>query len=316
MTDTPATGSPTAPAEPAAATQTEAEAQGGALPPPGSLASDAWRSLRRNPFFVLGVVLLVVFTLMALFPRLFSSVDANDRLLCDRSVARQGPGSPGWFGYDDFGCDYYAQVVYGARVSLAVGFLSILGIVGIGVVLGALAGWTGGWVDTLLSRFTDIWFGLPLILGAILLLSALQSRSVITIAVVLALLAWMTPMRLVRGGVLQVKEADYVAAATALGASRSRILLRHVLPNSIASLVVYATITIGVVISAEATLSFLGVGLPPSAISWGVQLSEAQDRFRTQPFLVLFPGLFLSLTVLSFMLIGDALRDALDPRLS
>ena len=279
------------------------------------LWGDAWRSLRRNPLFLVGAFLLLVFGLMAVVPQLFTSIDANDRSLCDTAETRALPSADAWFGRDVFGCDYYSQVVYGARVSIAVGFLSAVGIVVLGITLGALAGWTGGWVDSVVSRFTDVWYGLPLILGAIILLSAFEERSVLTIALVLSILGWMTPMRLVRSGVLTVKEADYVSAAQSLGAGPWRIITKHVLPNSIAPLIVYATISIGVIISAEATLSFLGVGLPPDSVSWGVQLSAAQTYYRSVPTLVLFPGIFLVLTVLAFLLIGDALRDALDPKL-
>ena len=290
-------------------------AEAGASLDEGGLWGDAWRSLRRSPLFLVGALLLLVFALMAVVPQLFTSVDANDRSLCDTAQTRALPSADAWFGRDVFGCDYYSQVVYGARVSIAVGFLSAVGIVVLGVTLGALAGWNGGWVDSLVSRLTDIWYGLPLILGAIILLSAFERRSVITIALVLSVLGWMTPMRLVRSGVLSVKEADYVAAAKSLGAGPWRLITKHVLPNSIAPLIVYATISIGVIISAEATLSFLGVGLPPDSVSWGVQLSAAQNYYRSVPTLVLFPGVFLVLTVLAFLLIGDALRDALDPKL-
>ena len=281
----------------------------------GGLWTGAWRELRSNPWFLLGSAILVLIVVMAAFPGLFTSIDANDRTTCDTSRVRQPPSADAWFGTDLFGCDYYSQVVYGARISVLIGLITVGGLVVLSLALGSLAGWAGGWVDALVSRFTDVWYGLPLILGAILLLSAFPQRNVWIVGGVLALLSWMTPMRLVRGGVLSTKEADYVQAARALGASRRRLLGKHVLPNSIAPLIVYSTISIGVAISAEAALSFLGIGLPLSEISWGVQLNQAQTYYRTVPTLVLFPSIFLTLTVLAFMLIGDALRDALDPKL-
>jgi ABC-type dipeptide/oligopeptide/nickel transport system permease subunit len=170
-------------------------------------------------------------------------------------------------------------------------------------------------VAGVISRFTDIVFGLPFILGAIVVLSVIGDHSLWWVTLVLVLLGWTTMTRLSRSSVLSVRDSDYVNAARALGASDLRILLRHVLPNAIAPVIVYATIYIGIIIAAEAALSFLGVGLQLPAISWGLMISEAQTRVLTAPHLLLFPGAFLSLTVLSFILMGDALRDALDPKL-
>ncbi|MDK3257477.1 ABC transporter permease [Blastococcus capsensis] len=277
-----------------------------------SLWSDAWKSLRRNPFFIVGAVLLTVFLVMALFPQLFTNADPRD---CDLSRSAQGPSAAAWFGFDVQGCDYYANVVYGARISVAIGFLAMLGTLVIGVVVGALAGYYGGWIDGLLARITDIFYGLPLILGAFILLAVLPDRGIKEVALALVVFGWMTAMRLVRSTVVSVKEADYVQAARALGASTPRILLRHILPNAIAPVLVYSTIFIGTLIAAEATLTFLGIGLQLPEISWGLQINSAQNRLRDAAHLIFFPSAFLSLTVLSFILIGDALRDALDPKL-
>ena len=183
------------------------------------------------------------------------------------------------------------------------------------VVVGALAGYYGGWLDSLLARITDIFYGLPLILGAIILLSVLPERGVLEVSLALIAFGWMTAMRLVRSNVIGVKEADYVQAARALGARTGRILTKHILPNAVAPVLVYSTIAVGTIIASEATLTFLGVGLQLPEISWGLQINAAQNRLRDAPHLILFPSLFLSLTVLSFILMGDALRDALDPKL-
>jgi len=183
------------------------------------------------------------------------------------------------------------------------------------LVLGSISGFYGGFVDTIIARITDIWFAIPTILGGIVILSLLGKRGMLQVSLVLIVLGWPTMLRLARSSVLSVKETDYVDAARALGASNLRIIRRHVLPNSIAPVIVYATITVGVIIAAEAALSFLGVGLQLPAISWGLMISVAQNRILTAPHLLLFPGLFLSVTVFSFILMGDALRDALDPRL-
>ena len=278
-----------------------------------SLWSDAWLELGRNPFLMVSAVLVAVFCAMAIAPQLFTSVNPRD---CDLSRSLIRPSAQHWFGYDLQGCDYYAQVIYGARASIIIGITVTIATVAIAVVGGALAGYYGGVFDALIARLTDIWFGVPYILGAIVILAALPGRNGIgTVTIALAALGWPTMLRLVRSSVLSVKELDYVAAAKALGGSDLRVLRRHILPNSLAAVIVYATISIGIVISLEATLSYLGVGLQLPAISWGLMISGAQRRLLQAPHLLLFPGLFLSLTVLSFIVMGDALRDALDPKL-
>ncbi|MCV2489394.1 ABC transporter permease [Geodermatophilus sp. YIM 151500] len=295
-----------------AATTLEAKAAGSEDIGEASLWSDAWRSLRKNPFFLVGAVLLTVFLLMAAFPTLFTRTDPRD---CDLSRSADGPSAGAWFGYDVQGCDYYANVVHGAQVSVSIGFLAMLGTLLIGVVIGSLAGYYGGWIDSLLARLADIFYGLPLILGAFILLSVLPDRGVLEVALALVVFGWMTAMRLVRSTVVSVKEADYVQAARALGGSTGRVLTRHILPNAVAPVLVYSTIYVGTLIAAEATLTFLGIGLQLPEISWGLQINSAQNRLRDAAHLIFFPSAFLSLTVLSFILIGDALRDALDPKL-
>jgi oligopeptide transport system permease protein len=294
-----------------AASTLEAEVASSAPLTEASLWSDAWKSLRRNPLFLIGAFLLLVFLVMAAFPQLFTNADPRD---CDLSRSAQGPSAQAWFGYDVQGCDYYSNVVYGAKVSVSIGILAMLGTLVIGVVIGALAGYYGGWLDSVLARITDIFYGLPLILGAFILLAVLPDRGVREVALALIVFGWMTAMRLVRSTVVSVKEADYVQAARALGASTWRILARHIMPNAIAPVLVYSTIYIGTLIAAEATLTFLGIGLQLPEISWGLQINSAQNRLREAPHLIFFPSAFLSLTVLSFILIGDALRDALDPK--
>ncbi len=191
----------------------------------------------------------------------------------------------------------------------------------IGVFLGALAGFFGGWFDNLIARVTDIIYGLPLILGAILLLNMLSAdrffgtRNLATVSTALILLSWMTFMRLFRSSVISIKDTDYVSAARAMGATNSRIILKHIVPNALAPVLVYGTIAVGGIIAAEATLSFLGIGLQLPEISWGLQINSAQNFIRSSPHLLFFPSIFLSVTVLSFILLGDALRDALDPKL-
>jgi oligopeptide transport system permease protein len=280
---------------------------------PTSLWSDAWRELRRKPGFVISALLVILMTIMAAFPQLFTSIDPRE---CSLINALQTPGAEHWFGTDLQGCDYYARTIYGARTSVSIGLVVTFFATLIAVTLGSLAGYKGGWLDSTLSRFTDIMFAIPLILGAIVVLNALGgSRGIWTVSAVLIILGWPTMLRLMRSSVLSVRELDYVDAARALGASDWRIITRHVLPNGITPVIVYATITVGVIITAEASLSFLNVGLQLPAISWGLMISAAQNRILTFPHLLFFPGIFLSVTVFAFILMGDALRDALDPKL-
>jgi len=277
-----------------------------------SVWRDAWRYLRTNPLFLIGLAVMLVIVVMALFPALFArGINPTD---CDLSLSRQTPSAAHWFGMDLQGCDYYANVIYGARNSVMIGMLSVIGVLIIGVLVGALAGYFGGWADSVLARITDVFFGIPLFLGALILLTVTANRSVWTVSLALVVFGWMTAMRLVRSSVVSIRESDYVLAAQALGASSGRILVRHILPNAVAPVFVYATIAVGTFISAEAALTYLGIGLQAPEISWGLQINSAQNRLREAAHLIFFPSAFLSLTVLSFILIGDALRDALDPK--
>lgn len=277
-----------------------------------SLWGDAWKELRRNPLFVGSAVIVLVLLVMTAVPQLFTSGDPRDCTL-DRSLQR--PTGDHWFGFDLQGCDYYTHVIYGARASVTIGIGVTLTAAVVALVLGSLSGFYGGFLDSLISRISDVFFGLPFVLGAIVILSVVGDHGLMWVGFVLTLLGWPTMTRLTRSSVLAVKDSDYVQAARALGGNDFRLLTKHVLPNSLAPVIVYATIYVGIVISAEATLSFLGVGLQLPAISWGLMISGAQTRVLDAPHLLLFPGLFLSVTVLAFILMGDALRDALDPKL-
>jgi oligopeptide transport system permease protein len=283
-----------------------------------SLASDAWRHLRRNPLFWISVVMIVAFVLMALVPQLFTSTDPNEAIL---RQARERPNADAWFGRDIQGYDIYARTIYGARASILVGVFTTLSTVILGVLLGVIAGFNGGLSDTIVSRVTDIFLAIPLLLGGILFMASFPNTAdsaymvvVGKVVLALALLGWPSIARLMRSSVLQVKPNDYVQAARALGASPLRIIRSHIVPNAMAPVIVVSTINLGVYISVEATLSFLGIGLTPPAISWGVSISDALVALRTTPHILLFPSLFLSLTVLAFIMLGDAVRDAFDPK--
>ncbi len=277
-----------------------------------SLWGDAWRQLRRRPVFIISASLIVILAIISVIPGVFATHDPRECQLID-SLLR--PSSEHWFGTDLQGCDYYSRTLYGTRVSITIGIVVVFFITIIAVAGGSIAGYYGGIVDTVIGRITDIWFVIPTILGGIVILSVVGSRGIITVSMVLIVLGWATLLRLVRSAVLAVRAQDYVDAARAMGASNARIIIRHILPNAIAPVIIVSAIYVGVVIAAEAALSFLGVGLQLPAISWGLMISTAQQRIITAPHLLLFPGAFLSVTVFSFILMGDALRDALDPKL-
>ena len=272
--------------------------------------------------FWISAVLIVVFVLMAAFPQLFTSTDPYT---ADLSKAREAPSPDAWFGRDGQGYDVYARTVYGARASILVGIFATLFVAVFGSFVGVIAGYRAGWLDSLLSRIGEIFLGIPLFLGGILFLYVFPSDPLTTpflvqvakVALVLGLLGWPAIMRLMRSSVLQVKPNDYVQAARALGATPLRIINSHILPNSLASVIVVSTINLGAYISIEASLSYLGIGLQPPAISWGIQISEASGigLIRAAPHMLIFPSIFLSLTVLAFIMLGDVVRDALDPKL-
>ncbi|MGW0594852.1 ABC transporter permease [Streptosporangium sp. NPDC002607] len=284
-------------------------------PRAASLWTDAWYDLRRRPLFVGSAVLIGVLVAMAAFPSLFTSVNPFDAATCDLAQARQGMSAVHWFGTDNLGCDVYSRVVHGARNSMVVGLSTTVVTALVGGLLGLLAGFSGGALDTLLSRITEIFFAIPSILGALLILAIFRTGNVWTVMLALAVLAWPMTYRIMRAAVITAKGQDYVLAARALGASAPRIMFRHILPNAAASVIVVATINLGTFIAAEAGLSFLGVGLRSPDISWGLMISDARERFLEAPWPLLFPALFLSLTVLAFIMLGDAVRDALDPKL-
>ena len=256
-----------------------------------------------------GVVLLVV--LVAAVPRLFASADPRACGLADSGVGPVG-GHP--FGFDIQCYDLYSNVGYGTRSSVTIGFTVTAGCVLIALVLGCLAAYYRGAVDAVVSRTMDIFFGFPALVGQVVILSTLHQRNVVVVSAVLILFAWPAMTRLMRSAALATVDLDFVKAARGLGAGPVRVIVRHVLPNSFAPILAVASLGIGGMITAESALTFLGVGLRAPSISWGVQLNQAQDSFRDHPHLLLFPSLFLSVTVLAFVMLGDALRDAFDPR--
>ncbi|WP_406052624.1 ABC transporter permease [Kribbella sp. NBC_00889] len=274
-----------------------------------------WATVRRRVLFWLPLTVLAVLLLLTLFPGWVGGwFGTPDPRACDISASAR-PSSHGHpFGQDLQGCDVYANVVHGARASLAVGLMCTLVALVIAVGVGTIAGYVGGWADSVLARLTDVFLGFPFLLGAIVVLNSLGKRSVLSVALVLALFSWPALARMVRTTVRATRDAEYVQAAKAMGFPTSRILSHYVLPNSIGPVLAVATLTVGGVIVAESTLTFLGLGLRAPSISWGLQLATAQSRFQQAPHTLIYPGIFLAATVLSLITLGDVLRDAVNPK--
>lgn len=279
---------------------------------PSSVWGEAWRQLRRRPLFWVSATLILFAIALAVAPGLFTTTDPR---VCELGNSLGSPSSGHPFGFDRQGCDIYSRMIYGARASVSVGVLTTLMVVLIGTIFGALAGFFGGLLDTVLSRLTDIFYAIPLVLAAIVVMQVFkEQRTILTVVIVLGMFGWTNIARITRGAVMSVKNEEYVTAARAVGASKWKILTSHILPNAAAPIIVYATVALGTFIVAEATLSFLGIGLPPTIVSWGGDISKAQASLRTQPMVLFWPATALALTVLSFIMMGDVVRDALDPK--
>lgn len=283
-----------------------------------TLRADAWRRLRKNKLAVGALVWIAFIVLIAVtagvwVPRVLGDPKAIDSTTVAQ-MSLQSPSAAHPFGTDRLGRDIASRVIYGARVSLLVAVLAVAMMVILGLVVGAVAGYYGGWWDAILMRTADIFYAFPYVLFAIVLL-ALLGPGLINICITIGILGWPSIARVFRSSVLSVKENEYVDAARAMGASTPRVLFRHVTPNAIAPIIVYATMGVGAAVLTEAALSFLGMGVPLGEPSWGSMLNEARSYMVTAPWIMFFPGLAILTTVLAFVLLGDGLRDAFDVRL-
>lgn len=296
-------------------TLSEYEHQTGGFKARSQLA-DVWYDLRKSVAFWIGAVLVAFILLISAFPNLFADVNKTSSLTggCDLLYSLEPPSSEHWFGTDQLGCDVYALTIFGARPSVIVAIVGTVLTVLVGVIIGITAGYFGGWTDSVLSRIVDIFFGLPLLLGGIVILTALGSPGLWGIVFVLVVLGWVGAARMIRSTTIEAKNQDFVLAARALGASNWRIMSRHIMPNAIGPVIVVAVISLGGYVSAEAAFSFLGLGIQPPQFSWGSIISDAQTVFFKAPWTLIFPGLFLSATVLGFILLGEAVQSALDPK--
>ncbi|TDW24595.1 ABC transporter permease [Kribbella kalugense] len=279
----------------------------------------ALRRLRKDKVAMISLVVIVLIVLMAIFAPVFTAITGHPPNEQYRDIGLtpdglpRGPNGTFWLGTDDLGRDILVRIAYGARVSLLVGVIATAITVVIGVVLGLAAGFLGGITDTILARLIDVVLSVPFLLVAIALVSVTGPSLTVTVLVI-GCFSWASVARIVRGQVLSLREKEFVEAARSLGAGDGRIMYVDILPNVIAPVIVYTTLLIPVVIVTQATLSFLGLGLPPPTADWGGMISSSQNYYTTAWWFILFPGLALLITTLAFNLFGDGVRDAFDPR--
>lgn len=272
---------------------------------------DAWRAFRKNRTAMLGLAIIVFFVLVAVLAPFIAPYGYKDQELINRLKA---PSAEHWFGTDDLGRDMCTRILYGARISLWVGFFAVIGSIIAGTILGILAGFYGKWIDMLISRLFDILLAFPSILLAIAIV-AILGPSLQNALYAIAIVNIPTYGRLVRAKVLSLKSEEYITAARAIGMTNTRILLTHILPNSLTPIIVQGTLGIATAIIEAAALGFLGLGAQPPDPEWGKMLSDSRQFIQKAPWTVVFPGLSIMLTVLGFNLMGDGLRDVLDPRM-
>jgi peptide/nickel transport system permease protein len=272
---------------------------------------EACLSFYKNRLALLGLGIVIFFIILAFIAPFIAPYSYKEQVLANRMLA---PSSKHWFGTDDFGRDIFSRILYGARISLWVGFFSVLGSVVIGTLLGIIAGYYGRWIDAIISRIFDIMLAFPSILLAIAVVSIL-GPSLQNALIAIAVINIPNFGRLVRSRVLSVKQEEYIMAARAVGMRDIRILLRHILPNSISPVIVQATLAIATAIIEAAALGFLGMGAQAPTPEWGKMLADSKNYITQAPWTLFFPGLAIMLTVLGFNLMGDGLRDVLDPKM-
>jgi oligopeptide transport system permease protein len=272
---------------------------------------DAWRRLKENKMAMLGLYTIIFIILLAVFGPIFSKYSYSDQLLDKQGLL---PNREFWFGTDTLGRDMFVRVLYGARISLAVGFVASFINLTLGVLYGGISGLLGGRVDNIMMRIVDIFYSVPLVLYVILLM-VVVGAGLKSIFIALGAVYWLEMARIVRAQVLSLKEQEFILAARTLGANNLRILLRHLIPNCMGPIIITVTNSIPRAIFTEAFLSFIGLGVSAPAASWGMLASDAVPGIRSYPHVLFFPALAISITMLAFNFLGDGLRDALDPRL-
>jgi oligopeptide transport system permease protein len=277
-----------------------------------SLWQDSWRRLRRNHLAVAGAITLVFIGLACLLVPLLSPYGYEQQ---DLVLGAAAPSAQHWLGTDIFGRDLLTRLLYGGRISLMVGLIATSVALLIGVTWGAIAGYAGGRVDAVMMRIVDILYALPFMIFVVLLM-VVFGRNLLLLFLAIGAVEWLTMARIIRGQVQALKQQEFVEAAVSLGLSRTAIIARHVVPNAIGPLIVYTTLTIPSVMLLEAFISFLGLGIQPPQSSWGLLISDGVETMEEYPWLLIFPGIMLSVTLFALNFLGDGLRDALDVRAS
>lgn len=280
------------------------------LEKPESLFKEMWASLILNKGAVIGLVIIVILILVALFGKLIMPYDPN---YSDMSASFLPPSAAHWFGTDQLGRDIFSRIIDGTKISLTVGLLAVAISLSVGTLLGAIAGYRGGRTDTMIMRFMDMVLAIPEILLAIAFMAAL-GKGLDKAVIAIGLVSIPQYARIVRGSILSVKENDYVQAARVVGNKGSRIVFKHIMPNVLSSIVVRATLGISTAVLDTAALGFLGLGVQPPLAEWGDMLGRARGFIFSAPYTLIFPGIAITITVLAFNLLGDGLRDALDPK--
>lgn len=272
---------------------------------------DAFFRLKKNKMAILGLTIIIIIILLAIFIPIFSSHSYDEQNLM---LPNQSPSFEHWFGTDNLGRDIFIRVLYGARISLAIGIVASFINFFIGVIYGGISGFCGGKVDRIMMNIVDILYSVPTLLYVILLMVVLKP-GLVNIFIALGIGYWLQMARIVRGQILALKQQEFIMAARSIGASRIRILLRHLIPNTMGAIVVTMTLAIPDAIFTEAFLSFIGLGVSAPMASWGVLASEGINNIRAYPFQLFFPAAAISITMLAFNFLGDGLRDVLDPKM-
>lgn len=278
-----------------------------------SQMTEIWRRMHRNRLAMFGLVIVSILIIIAIFANQIA--DYNTVAIKQNVVERlQGPSAEHWAGTDEFGRDIFARLVHGARISLLVGVVAVCIALVTGGILGAIAGYFGGTVDNIIMRIMDIFLSIPILLLAIMIVAALGS-SMLNLMIAIGLASMPTFARIVRASVLSVKDQEFVEAARAIGAKNNHIILRHIMPNCLSPIIVQATLRVATAILSTASLSFISLGIQAPAPEWGAMLASGRAYIRDAPHIVIIPGLLIMITILSLNLLGDGLRDALDPKL-
>lgn len=271
---------------------------------------ESWLRLKKNRLALFGLYAFCTITVLSIFSPLISPYNPNEQ---DILAGPQPPSIEHWFGTDTLGRDLLSRTLYGGRISIAVGFAATLVAMTIGISWGSIAGYFGGWLDAVMMRIVDILYSLPFMIFVILLMTIFE-RSLLLLFVAIGFIEWLTLSRIVRGQIIHLKTMPYIDAARCLGVSQTGLIIKHLIPNLLGPVIIYATLTVPAVMLLESALSFLGLGVQPPNSSWGSLINDGAEKMISYPWLLIFPSFFFSITLFCLNFLGDGLRDALDPK--